>query len=978
MKHIKKLDRYSAFISYSHDGDHHVAKAVQNLLGRIARPWYRRRQLAIFRDESDLAADPDAWGVISQGLDQSEFLLLLASPEAKGSKWVNKEVQYWLEKHEGSPKNILIGLTDGVLEWNEDVQDFNRLKSTALPDALYDVFPNEPLWVDFRGFRLRKELTKRNPVFFHGCARIASTLVDCPLHDLISEDVRQHRRTMILAWSTGLSLMVLSLATTFATIRAVQKTKEALVARELSDANAWSANLRRVAIQLRTSPQEALDTLGSETDFPPGRRGLAWDILYSRSQHTLGRFTFPSPVKAMGIRETPQERSDALFITQDGSVWSWNTTRSVPTRIHKMTVPLDRNVQFGPDGGQVAVQLEKSVAMFKMHGPNMARVFDIPVACDAWAFDPANHGFLTYGDKEVRWWNLRDGSENLSLRYPFDVARENEEYDGNLYKEGFLDVFSATSQRHVLLTMSMEIDGGEFHETSGYEINLVDQTESILGFLPYSSTVLQMIPFHDSGRVLLRSQFDDRATHVPSKITLGTVQSGSKIEYTPQSGEATCIGSNGTRHVIVIDGKRLELMDQNLSTVLKVISQSGKSHSEVSDVMISKASDRVYVLDESDTVTVYSGLQESLRRNPGVPGSYVADMNFLTNTNRLVVNRFGPGSEDHETVQWDPEVDVTYDEYIEIQDPESLDPYQDNPNWVEISQLNDGRFVEDDLLQSVGEGRVLYVSPDTTKSIAYVENEGGFDLLSIANVSGTSPQSRTFKRQEDEEFPVDLCNQAALLGDRDGQIDLYRFTEKGGVSDSVKSRLPGEIVGVKLSSNGEYAAALVVPARETTDRTSLGELEGPGVSLYFAHLPPTLKHVVWRKVRENVSDNIDAVCFHPGSEDYSPKLLFHQGNGHIGMYDLLDKNTDVFNTGYRETIDTIFPGSSRQMLVTGSVKGQQVATKLFDLKTRTLLYELRISGMAVVKVSIDTQRKNVVLATTDASVWWLPLHPPVP
>jgi len=72
------------------------APAVQSALHRVARPWYRLRSVWIFRDKTGLAATPSLWGTIEKALADSEYFLLMASPEAAASPWVQREVDWWL------------------------------------------------------------------------------------------------------------------------------------------------------------------------------------------------------------------------------------------------------------------------------------------------------------------------------------------------------------------------------------------------------------------------------------------------------------------------------------------------------------------------------------------------------------------------------------------------------------------------------------------------------------------------------------------------------------------------------------------------------------------------------------------------------------------------------------------------------------------------------------------------------------------
>ena len=87
-----RLALYDAFISYSHVKDKPIAAALQSVMQRLGKPWYRRRALRLFRDDTSLSATPGLWPSIEQALAKSRFLILLASPQAAASPWVNKEV----------------------------------------------------------------------------------------------------------------------------------------------------------------------------------------------------------------------------------------------------------------------------------------------------------------------------------------------------------------------------------------------------------------------------------------------------------------------------------------------------------------------------------------------------------------------------------------------------------------------------------------------------------------------------------------------------------------------------------------------------------------------------------------------------------------------------------------------------------------------------------------------------------------------
>ena len=50
----------------------------------------------MFRDDAALAIRPSLWSDVRDKLDASRFLVLLASPAAADSRWVDLELRHWL------------------------------------------------------------------------------------------------------------------------------------------------------------------------------------------------------------------------------------------------------------------------------------------------------------------------------------------------------------------------------------------------------------------------------------------------------------------------------------------------------------------------------------------------------------------------------------------------------------------------------------------------------------------------------------------------------------------------------------------------------------------------------------------------------------------------------------------------------------------------------------------------------------------
>jgi WD40 repeat protein/pSer/pThr/pTyr-binding forkhead associated (FHA) protein len=218
----KQSASYKAFISYSHAVDGKLAPALQGALHRFAKPWYRPRALRVFHDQTSLAANPGLWSSIQAILANSEFFILLASPEAARSEWVAREAGYWV-RHKPLT-NFLIVLTGGDLRWDPAVGDFDWTKTTALPQSLGGAFREEPRYIDLRWARSEEHLSLAYPRFRECVADLAAPLHGQAKDELVGEDVRQHRRTVRLVRTVVASLSVLALlATMFAVIASHQR-----------------------------------------------------------------------------------------------------------------------------------------------------------------------------------------------------------------------------------------------------------------------------------------------------------------------------------------------------------------------------------------------------------------------------------------------------------------------------------------------------------------------------------------------------------------------------------------------------------------------------------------------------------------------------------------------------------------------------------------------------------------------------------
>lgn len=153
------------------------------------------RALHVFRDQTSLAASPELWPAIEGALRESTHLLLLASPAAAGSRWVAREIEWWLVNRSASTMFVL--LTEGELAWDETAGDFDWSCTTCLPrEVLTGRLRGEPLWVDLRWTRTqpRDALSLRNARFRSAVLDVAAPLHGKDKDALDGEDVRAFAR----------------------------------------------------------------------------------------------------------------------------------------------------------------------------------------------------------------------------------------------------------------------------------------------------------------------------------------------------------------------------------------------------------------------------------------------------------------------------------------------------------------------------------------------------------------------------------------------------------------------------------------------------------------------------------------------------------------------------------------------------------------------------------------------------------------
>jgi WD40 repeat protein len=355
---------YKAFISYSHAADGQLAPTLQSALQRFARPFYRLRALRIFRDETSLRLTPKLWPMIQQALSESEYFLLLASPTAAESKWVQDEVYEWLRLQRGSSDKFLIVLTEGEIAWDTAGRDFDWVKTTALPSNLQGKFQSEPLFLDFRWARESKQLSLRNPQFLRAVGKLAATLHNKPLDAIIGEDVQQHRVFKRVASLVIVLLLALTGVATFAAYYANTQRKRAEEQTRIAEERARLAMARQLAVQAMRSSEETVTSSALGSYSPERGVLLALESLnkFQTSDGMLAlhgaivkltgqasEIDFKSEINGLAF----SAKDEQTGVVQDGKALVWEAKKSQASA-WKVPVEGVAALVFSEDGKQLA------------------------------------------------------------------------------------------------------------------------------------------------------------------------------------------------------------------------------------------------------------------------------------------------------------------------------------------------------------------------------------------------------------------------------------------------------------------------------------------------------------------------------------------------------------------------------------------------------------------------------------------------
>jgi tetratricopeptide (TPR) repeat protein len=289
---------YGAFISYVGVKDKPTAAALQSFIQRKGKPWYRRRGVRIFRDDTGLSGITDAWAVTEKALSQSRFFILLASPEAAASKSIVKQIAYWLD-HNGVD-TLLLAVTDGELEWSDLPNQVRQTRNAHLPISL-----------DLRGYRDCGNTGDAQ--FLEVATYLAATIHGITKTELMLQELRQQRRMLNLICYAAISLLALAAAAGWGLKGALKSERDAIVQRQAAEQQRWAAEKQTARAERNAGlAHETIDAvLSSIADDLRKLEGMKLDM----AREVLARIEAAVSTLVTRTGDTPEmlRRQTALY-----------------------------------------------------------------------------------------------------------------------------------------------------------------------------------------------------------------------------------------------------------------------------------------------------------------------------------------------------------------------------------------------------------------------------------------------------------------------------------------------------------------------------------------------------------------------------------------------------------------------------------------------------------------------------------------
>ena len=215
------MTHYNAFISYRHNPrDNKIVATLQRQLENYRIPKEIRASTGVakiervFLDKGELEVAGDLNKVICDALENTDYLIVICSPESKKSIWVQREIEYFLRNHSidniltvitaGEPNDVLPEILfhgePGALTQEQSATDGPATDGPAPETEGQPGLAREPLSCDYR---LPPRVARNVEL-----PRLVAALIGCRYDDLVQRQRHYRMRRLTIAMSAALVVLL--------------------------------------------------------------------------------------------------------------------------------------------------------------------------------------------------------------------------------------------------------------------------------------------------------------------------------------------------------------------------------------------------------------------------------------------------------------------------------------------------------------------------------------------------------------------------------------------------------------------------------------------------------------------------------------------------------------------------------------------------------------------------------------------------
>jgi len=560
--------KYWAFISYSHQdnrtggnlwGDW-LHDAVENfqvpaeLAGKAGRGGEAvpQRLFPVFQDEKELPTNADLGGAIQQALEQSRYLIVICSPRAAKSVYVNQEVLEF--KRLGRANRILAIIIDGEPNASEPGKGLDPALECFPRSLRYplDASGNldlsgraEPIAADVRDPAGKEPFLKdkaHRPVLEREKLRVVAGLMGIGFDDLVQRDkerqLRQERARARRLRKLAVAFAALAAIATLAGVLAFVQKREADKQRQEADTQKGLAMAQKLEavrqqreVQLAFSkadcaaalervgndqPQEAVAFLCRALRTNPENRDAA-ALLFSVISTSdwvvpMGRLDLGPDEEFLALDANGRHALTRLGTTV--RLWDLDA-RQVIREMHDLTfgwVP----PTFSPDGRSLILPMSNSLQKLDIASGRMSPLgmgkLEYDWFSEGFRFSPDGQRIALSNNGGIQAWGLAgDQPVGDSVRQP---ANEYDRLPSAISRDGSRIVYPWVGGPVTLWDGSGKVISRNFERQprdSGEELRIWDVAtgKPLPGGVPYPQTRINFAAFSPDGKRLMAATMDD-------------------------------------------------------------------------------------------------------------------------------------------------------------------------------------------------------------------------------------------------------------------------------------------------------------------------------------------------------------------------------------------------------------------------------------------------------------------------------------